>query len=272
MSNQCLNCGAYLTSHKFFCSHCGHNINTHRFTFRGLLHDFLHSFLHADKGLLRLLKGLITRPGHTVAEFIEGKRKTYFNPFTFLALCIGFMVLLNTWMKTYSDLPVPDPKVIANIADEKMRTLYILSIERTARMIEFGNKYLNIISVLISPFFAYFLWLFFRRRKRNMAEITVAYIFFTGFSNVLSTIFISPWLAMFRNTAAASPLLYGSIILQTLYFAWGFKVFFNYRTASGYIKVLLVLWLAGTIGLILFIIGVFYYVYRGGVYDVLKYL
>ena len=105
-----------------------------------------------------------------------------------------------------------------------------------------------------------------------MAEITVAYIYFTGFSNVLSALLISPLLAGIRDTPAYNPVLYSSILLQTFYFAWGFKVFFKYRTTGEYIKVLLVLWLAGAVGLILFFTGLFIYVYRGGVFEVLKYI
>lgn len=272
MNHQCLNCRAYLSAHKKFCSNCGQKVKISRFTFRGLLQDLLHSFIHAEIGLLKLLKGLMLRPGFTAAEYVEGRRKTYFSPFAFLALCIGFMALLNNWMNTYGDLPVPDPKVIANISDAKMKGLYIVSIERIARMISFGNHYLNIISVLISPFFAFFLWLFFRKRKRNMAEITVAYVFFTGFTNVLTTLIISPIVVVTRGTGAYYPLQFSTVILQTLYFAWGFTYFFNYRSASGYVKVLLVLWLAGAIGLIIFITALFYYVYHGEVFEVLKYL
>jgi len=77
---------------------------------------------------------------------------------------------------------------------------------------------------------------------------------------------------MFRNTTAYYPILYNSTILQPLYYAWGLKTFFNFRSAGGYIKVLSVLWLSGLIGLILFIIGFFLYVYRGEASIVLRYL
>jgi hypothetical protein len=267
----CLNCGAVLTPQQKFCDNCGQKKDTPRITLPGLAKDFLQIITHADKGLLKLLKGLVTNPGKTAAEYVEGKRKTYFNPFTFLALCIAFMLFVNSWTKPYGDLPVPDPEVLARIPDEQTKELYILTVERNAKMQNFSNKNLSNLSVLVAPYFAFFLWLFFPGRKRNVAEITVAYVLFTGFGNVLSTIFISPWLAMYRNTSAYYPIFCTSLLLQTMYYAWGLKTFFNFRTAGGYIKVLAALGLIGLIGFILLIICLFFYVYHGA-FSVFKYL
>ena len=267
----CLNCGAVLTPKQKFCDNCGQKKDLPRITIPNLAKEFLQIITHADKGLLKLLKGLVTNPGKTAAEYVEGKRKTYFSPFTFLALCIAFMLFVNTWIKPYGDLPVPDPEVLARIPDEETRELYILTIERNAKMQNFSNKNLSIISVLVAPYFAFFLWLFFPNRNRNVAEITVAYILFTGIGNVLSTIFISPWLAMYRNTSAYYPIFCTSLFLQTMYYAWGLKTFFNYKTAGGYIKVLAALGLIGLIGFILLIIVLFFYVYHGA-FSVFQYL
>lgn len=268
----CLNCGMALYAHQEFCSHCGQKADTRRFTFKQLLRDLLHAFMHAEKGVLRLLKGLALKPGATAAAFVEGKRKTYFNPFTFLALCIAFMVFLNNWIKPYNDPPVTNQQVLQRMPNQEMKELYVLTVERSAEIQEFGNKYLDLISVLISPYFACIIWLFFRRRKRNAAEITVAYVLFMAFSNVLSAILISPLLNWCRSGAAYYPILFGGILLQTMYIAWGLKTFFNYRTAGGYLKVLSVLLIAGIVGFIILMGALFVYVYGGNRFEVLQYL
>jgi hypothetical protein len=136
------------------------------------------------------------------------------------------MVFLNNWIKPYNDLPTPDPHVMARIPDEELRQLYLVSIERNVRAQKFVNKNLNIASVLVAPYFAIMLWLFFKRRNRNIAEITVTYILFTGFANVLSTILISPWMSYYRNSFTNGVLTYVNMFLQTLYFAWGL-IFFS---------------------------------------------
>lgn len=267
----CLNCGYVLTSGQKFCNNCGQKTATKRITARQMLDDFLYAFAHTDRGLFNLLKGLAIQPGKTLVEYIEGRRKKYFNPFTFLALCIAFMAFMNNWIQPYVP-PKPDLNILARIPDENLKKQYLLTVDRMAKAQNFFNKNLNIISVIVAPYFGFFLWLFFRKRKRNMAEITVAYILFTGFSNVLTTILISPWLAFYRDTPAYYPILYGSIILQPLYYAWGLKTFFQYRSAGGYLKILGVLWLSGFIGLVLFLACFFFYLYHGVEFRLWQYM
>jgi hypothetical protein len=270
-SPDCLNCGGAITVSQKFCPKCGQQTGLPRLTMRQLSRDFLQKLLHAEQGLLKLFRGLLLRPGPTAVEYVEGKRKTYFNPFGFLAICITLMVLYNKWIKPYGDLPVPDPDILANMPDEEYKRLYTLSVDRIARVQDFANRNLNLISVLVTPYFSFSLWLFYRNRNRNMAEITVAYLLYTGFTNVVSSLLFSPLLAMVRNTPMYYYLFCTSLLLQTFYFAWGFKVFFGYRTTRNYFKVLLVLWLIGFIGLILLIASYFIYAYHGA-YNIFPYL
>ncbi len=258
----CLNCGAALSTEQKFCSNCGQQTNVSRITNLHLLQEFIRSFAKGDKGVLRLLKGLAMNPGKTAAEYVQGRRKTYFNPFAFLAICIAFMVFMNKWIKPYGDLPTPDPKVLARIPYEQLKQEYLFSVGRIAKIQDFSNRNLNLLSVIVAPYFAFFLWLFFRQRKRNLAEITVAYILFTGFGNILSTVLVSSWLASYRNTSAYYVILYTSLGLQTMYYAWGFKTFLGYRTAGGYIKVLAVLGLIGIIGFAILMTALYFYVFR----------
>lgn len=268
----CLNCGTPLMPDQRFCSNCGQKTAIPRITARSLLRDFLQTILHAERGILNLLKGLATIPGRVVTEYIEGKRKRYFNPFSFLALCIAFTVIMNSWLKPYDALPVPDQQVLARIPDEKTKSIYLLTVKRTAKAQNFFNKNMNFGTLITAPFFAFFLWLFFRQSQRNMAEIAVAFILLTAFNSILISILVSPWMSFYRNTSASLPLFFAGLMLESFYYAWGLKTFFRYKTGGGYMKVLLVLWLAGLIGLIL-VIGLYYlYVYHSGASVVLRYL
>lgn len=268
----CLNCGVTLKPNQYYCHNCGQKTNTSRITFRHLFREFLQTFAHTDRGLINLVKGLAANPGKTALEYIEGKRKRYFSPFAFLGLCIAFMVFMNNWIKPYNDLPTPDPKVLARITDENLRQLYLVSIERNVRVQKFVNKNLNIASIAVSPYFAFMLWLFFKPRGRNVAELTVTYILFTGFANVVSTILMSPWMSYYRNSSTNDVLIYVNMFLQTLYFTWGIKIFLGYKTTSGYFKVLGALFFIDLIGFIILIVAFFFYIYRGQGFQVLKYV
>jgi hypothetical protein len=268
----CLNCGVSLHAHQKYCAECGQKVNMPRITTGYFIREFIFFFTHADKGLFNLFKGLAIRPGKTAAEYIEGKRKAYFNPFGFLALCVAFMLFMSAWIKPYRDVPGPDPEIMARMPDDYIRTLYVTTVERTAAMQEFFNKNMNLLLIVATPFFAFFLWIFFRSRRRNMAEINVAYLLFTGFSNVASSIVIAPWLAMTRHSSAYYYVFWSTSFIQTLYFAWGLKDFFNFRTVAGYMKVLGALLLIGLIGFIILFTGLFIYIYGGEYFQVLRYL
>jgi len=268
----CLNCGTELLPKQKFCSNCGQKADTSRITFKSLFYDFLQVFAHADRGIFNLAKGLLINPGKTAVEYVDGRRKNYFNPFSFMGLCIALMLFLNIWIKPYNDLPTPDPAVLARITDESTRQLYLLTIERNVRVQNFVNSNLSLTSIFIAPYFAFMLWLFFKSRKRNVAEITVVYILFTGFANVLSTIIAGPLMGYYRNQPPHDYILYGSVLLQTLYFSWGLKELFGYKTTGGYFKVFGALFLIGLIGFIFVLIAFFFYVYRGESFHVLKYL
>src|SRR5688500_16468941 len=80
----CKNCDVLLEGN--FCRQCGQKADTNRITFKHFLHEFFHAFTHSDKGILLLMKDLITRPGLVAREYLDGKRKKYFNPLSFLVI------------------------------------------------------------------------------------------------------------------------------------------------------------------------------------------
>ena len=97
-----------------------------------------------------------------------------------------------------------------------------------------------------------------------MAEIFVAYIFFTGFVNVVSAVTVYPLLAIsHHNLTTYNIILNTNLFLQTMYFAWGFKGFFGYKTTAAYFKVLGTLLLIGFIGFIIVLVAYYFYVLQG---------
>ncbi|NOT51101.1 MAG: DUF3667 domain-containing protein [Chitinophagaceae bacterium] len=273
MQEACPNCNTIVSPGQKFCPGCGQKNKLPRITVRVLIKDFLQYIFNAEKGILNLLKGLATRPGHVVTEFAEGKRKKYFNPFSFLAICVAFMVLMNSWIKPYAAISaVPKEYVLDRIPGEETKDIYRLTVKREAQIQGFFNRNMNFGTLITAPFFAFFLWLFFQRRGRNMAETAVAFILLTAFISMVHGVLISPGLAMTRDSNIHSYLTLAAISMESFYYAWGLKKFFGYKTSGGYFKILLVLWLAGLIGMVLILVFYYIYVYHGGASIVLQYL
>lgn len=92
MSRICKNCHHVLEGN--FCSNCGQPASTDKIGIHFLWHDIQHAFFHFDAGLYYTIRQLFTRPGHSIREYIHGKRIQHFKPVSLviiLASLYGFL-------------------------------------------------------------------------------------------------------------------------------------------------------------------------------------
>ncbi len=192
--------------------------------------------------MVRLAKGLLIEPGATVAALVGGKRKYYLNPFTFAAICITIVLLLNGWFNLNVDPTTYDPKLVA---------AQPVVIQATYVFDTINFKLMDLATVLMSPWFAFCLWIFFRKRDRNIAEITLAVMLFIAFATLLTRTFMIPIVVTVFNGNTYNWFQIIELLLQAIYLAWGISTFFNYKTFGGFFKVLWVVCLAGIVGIAL---------------------
>lgn len=224
MSSQtCLNCQASLDVSDRFCPICGQKADTHRLTLSHIFHDFVHAFTHADKGIFRLIGDLVARPGTVAKEYIAGKRKKYFNPFTFFLIMAGIMVLSATYFSGPEKTFVPDQTVLARIPTATGKQTYLVMSERGVQMNNFMNKHGNLMAMCAVPLFALFSWVAFRRNRYNYAEHFTANLMFVTLANLIFTLIIYPLQAsgatsmLFRVGTTAM-----GLILQVVYFTYAY--------------------------------------------------
>ncbi|MDW8848833.1 DUF3667 domain-containing protein [Flavobacterium sp. MMLR14_040] len=84
MEITCKNCNQTFKGH--YCNNCGQPADTHKINAHFLWHDIQHGLLHFDNGIPYSVKQLFTRPGHSIREFIEGKRIRHFKPLSLVAV------------------------------------------------------------------------------------------------------------------------------------------------------------------------------------------
>lgn len=92
MKVTCKNCNHIYKGH--YCSNCGQTAETHRLNLHFLWHEIRHSLFHFDEGILYSGKQLFTQPGHTIREFIEGKRVKHFKPISLVIVLATLYGLL----------------------------------------------------------------------------------------------------------------------------------------------------------------------------------
>lgn len=104
----CKNCQHVF--HGNYCNNCGQTADTHKINAHFIWHDIQHGLFHFDTGILYSFKQLFTRPGHSIREFIEGKRVKHFKPVSLVVLTAtlyGFLYHyfhINVYQNISSDI------------------------------------------------------------------------------------------------------------------------------------------------------------------------
>lgn len=153
MSTDCLNCAATVVPHNY-CPNCGQKTTTHRYSIQHFIaHDFVHGIWHVDKGILFTLAGLFKRPGHSVREFIQGKRVPHFNFITLilLILTVGSIIAPYAHGKM-SDLMPEQGKQLTNDFESIVST------------------YPKLVLIVAIPLYSLFSFALFKRAQLNYSE------------------------------------------------------------------------------------------------------
>jgi len=148
----CKNCEEHF--HGNFCPNCGQNAHEHRINAVYFIHDIPHSVFHVDNLFFSTFRGLFTKPGLVIREFLEGKRARYFRPFGYVVVLTALSTLL---VKIFTFLKVAllqqyDPAF--QLPEES----------------PFFAHYFSLFIFLMIPFASLVTWAFFLKRKYNFWE------------------------------------------------------------------------------------------------------
>lgn len=221
-ANECLNCAHHLEMKDNFCAQCGQSAHTHqRITMHHIGHEVIHAVAHADKGFFHLIKALTIQPGITIKEYLSGKHKKYFSPFSFFFIVLGFFVLSNTFFKPFDSAAHGNtetasknyPKVYKTA---KQREKYDKIQGRVATAMHFINTKTNIMLCISTPLMAYVLFLLFRR-KLFYAENLVIMTFINGYLNLWSIAVFTPLLYFTKGTPFYYVFLLAMILAHLVY-------------------------------------------------------
>ena len=97
----CKNCGVSFEG--VFCPNCAQKASTGRLNVSDVVHEMWHNFTHTDRSVLGFIAGLFTKPGIVIREYIAGKRKKYFNPYTFFLVSSAILIFITKKVFHYED-------------------------------------------------------------------------------------------------------------------------------------------------------------------------
>ncbi len=172
----CKNC-----EHTFqgnYCPNCGQKSKTERLSWNFVQDELKYVVLHFNKGLLFTAKELLTRPGDTIREFIEGKRINHYKPILLVFVLAGINGLLTHYLSLNEMMNSIQPE------EQRINPLFDMT-----QYLNWFTKNYAIIELLLIPVFSLCSWLSFKKWGYNYIENVIINCFASGQRLLLGIIF-----------------------------------------------------------------------------------
>ncbi len=160
----CKNCDKSLRTDHSFCPDCGAKVIRNRLTFKNLCYDITERYFNVDNTFLKTFWHLFTKPQVVIGGYIEGIRKKYLNPISYLAIALTLSgITLFVMRKTFKK----------GIDFSKFSGGQNLNSEMGEKLMSTIFDYSSFIFLLYIPVFAFAGWVAFNQRNYNLSEHAV---------------------------------------------------------------------------------------------------
>ncbi|MDX1454088.1 MAG: DUF4286 family protein [Gammaproteobacteria bacterium] len=115
-----------------FCAQCGQEDRTYLLSLRELLSDFFGDLINFDSRFFKTMVPLLFRPGYLTAEYIRGRRQTYFPPvrlYIFISIVFFFVA---TVLADVGDFKLDDDSEPQTLEEAEARALGALESQRAS--------------------------------------------------------------------------------------------------------------------------------------------
>jgi hypothetical protein len=212
MPTTCKNC-----EHVFegkFCNNCGQEADVKRLDFKFLRHkiqDLVFKYFH--KGILYTIKQLYSRPGHTIREYIEGRRVKHFEP---IALLVTIATLYGLLYSYFHINPFFDASVSNNPTD---------TIDFT-KVNDWMSNHFSLASCILLPLYAIGSFIAFRKQGYNFVEHLFLNTFLASQRLILRLVAL-PLMVIYNGTKSMHTLTDILVLFDIILIAWAYCQFFN---------------------------------------------
>lgn len=228
MAETCHNCSALITGN--FCINCGQK-KYKRIDKKYIWDELQYTLFHTNKGFLYSIKKILSNPGKTAMEFINGNRVNHYKPILLVFILSGIATFISYKLLKLKEV-MNDYFTQKNINSNQM-----------GDFMNFLSSYTSIIMLLMIPLFALTTWIAFKKWGHNYYEHLVMNAYILSFYTLISIIFIYPVMYIFRHSPNVFFLITQiSILLVPFILFWFFKEFYkNKPIKSIVLKVLAVI-------------------------------
>lgn len=175
-------------------------------------HDIQHGLFHFDKGVFYTSKQLFTRPGHTIREFIEGKRIKHFRPLSLVIILATIYGLLYHYFNINLVTEISGNAAKQRVSFDKIN--------------EWLANHFAWATLLTIPFSAIGSYLVFKKQGYNFIEHLVLNAFLAS-QRLLVHILTFPVIYFNQGTENLPTIAAMITLLDIVLIFWGYSQFFN---------------------------------------------
>lgn len=238
----CKNCSGVFEGN--YCPGCGQKSKTERIDLAYVQDEIKYTFFHINGGFFYTLKELLTRPGHMIREFIEGRRVRHYKPILLLVVLAG----LYGFLLHYIDL-----NKLLDSANDKVGPVDM------GKLVTWMRSHYSLAEIIYLPLITLSSWLAFKGWGYNFIEHLVLNAYIASLRLLVSMLFY-PFMLLFDSATAyiiISGLLSSVTILIT---GWAYCQFFDQRPLGPTIlRTLLMTFLVFAISMLISIIATIIY-------------
>ena len=212
----CKNCNNQFEGQ--FCNQCGQSADTQRLDFKFLLKNLHKNFLkYFHKGIFYTSRQLFTRPGHSIREYIEGKRVNHFEP---IGLLIAFAAFYGVLYHTF------DINMFSGLSDNTLDGK--LDFKSAGNWI---TDHFAVVTLLFVPVYSIGSFLSFRKQGYNFYEHIYINTFLAS-QRLLIRIATFPLLVILDGTENIFIFRDLLILADIALMVWSYTQFFNKLTKT----------------------------------------
>jgi len=162
---QCKNCSSKLRTDYSYCPNCGAKVIRNRITVKNLWFDIIDRYFNLDNTFLKTFLHLFTKPQMVIEGYLQGIRRKYLNPISYLGISLtlsGFLIFLMKKNADALNFDVFGAGLTQNYQD---------------KVFGFVFDYQAIFFVLYIPMMAIGAWLCFQNKRYNFSERIVIFMY-----------------------------------------------------------------------------------------------
>lgn len=172
----CKTCNTSITDTHKYCSNCGAKIVLDRISIKGAWREFIGPFFSWDNNFWKTFFNLFTKPKEVLEAYINGARKKYFQPFSYLVVYATIALIIN---KIFPSTEVVDfaNGIKSGLGDSNSKAPKE-TLENINLIYQLYTNYYNLIIISSIPAYSLLTYLTFKKRDHNYSEHLVfnAYI------------------------------------------------------------------------------------------------